>query len=199
MVESDREKPDNSLLWVISFICIFLSSVFEGDASFSFITIGVIILIFVAVRNIFHRKTNECESQSVETFEDGIYYFDLSMALGYLLSKNTFVLNTHWMKSDWPDEAKSTLCFAVICNDAFDVGADAEPIERDDIELLYRLIDHDENFGATAWCVHKRKEYLSTKITNQMRKSGWDFQKLIDSSSNVLLKDFRKGETRVIF
>lgn len=135
---------------------------------------------------------------TIEYGENGIFYFDPALALGYLLSKGLFVLNTHWVKIDWPIEAQNTMRFVVICNDLFDQGADGVSLDRDDIELLYRLYTDNNRYGVDAWCVHKRRAYPQNKTRDRLLNAGYDFERLINGSNEELLEIYRQGPTKII-
>lgn len=83
--------------------------------------------------------------------------FDLELALAILLLNGVLVVNSHWWKSDWPEDSKESFAIGVLCNDIFGPGADAEPVLLHEIRDLFDHFVIDPIWGPAVWCVNKRK------------------------------------------
>lgn len=126
------------------------------------------------------------------------YIFQTSGALAHLLLNEVIFLNTHWYRDDWPDDAKKTLVLAVNANDVFAWGcADAESIEKCEIETLYRLWTHEHHWGPAAWCIFKRKREPQAPVRKAMEGAGWNIEWLLSTTNEEILEKFRKGPTQV--
>lgn len=88
-----------------------------------------------------------------------------------------FINNGHW-NPNWP---KDCITVHVICNDIFAWGAaDAEDITYGELKELYEMWKKDENYGAAAWCVKKRKQMPQKPVEKTLRDQGiWDLDKLV--------------------
>lgn len=98
--------------------------------------------------------------------------------LTFLFNENVlFINNGHWDKS-WPTDK---ITVHVLCNDIFAWGcADAEDLAYSEIDELYEMYLKDENYGAAAFCIKKRKMRPQTPVKDQMDKAGiWDIEELL--------------------
>lgn len=136
---------------------------------------------------------------AIEYEEDGKFYFYPAMALGHLLSQDLFILNTNWMMGHWPEDAQKSIRLAVICNDLFASGADAEAMQHADVELLYRMYLKDPTYGTSAWCIHKRKKLPQFGFIKRMTEAGWDTNHLISVDRDTLLLPLRHGITDLVY
>ena len=84
--------------------------------------------------------------------------FEPSLALAYLLANDILIINDYWWKKDWPEDAKKMISFGVNCSDTFSYAcADAEELLFSEIENLCLHVKADSTWGATVWCIKKRK------------------------------------------
>lgn len=107
---------------------------------------------------------------------NGKEIFNIDQAIGFLILKGiiTFFQNS--------DEENKDCSFGVICSDVFVHAYDLEPIQNDEIEKLARMVIADDVWGATKWCILKRKEYPHKDMLENMISLGvWDFS--VDDTS----------------
>lgn len=102
--------------------------------------------------------------------------FDEERALALLLINEVVFLNCHWWEKEWPEDARNRASINVNCNDIFVWGcADAETINHEDIEPLYRMWIADPEWGAAKWCAMRRQQQPQTPVIDLMKKAGaWD-------------------------
>lgn len=98
-----------------------------------------------------------------------------------ILERVIFINNGWWMKEEnkpWPED-HTTL--HVGCNDIFAWGcADSEDITHSEISDLYEMWKKDNNFGAAAWCIKKRKQMPQEPVEKIFRKDAiWNLEELI--------------------
>lgn len=68
----------------------------------------------------------------------------------------------------------------VICSDTFSYAcADCETLDYDQIPVLYRMWQKDPLYGATAWCVVRRKEFPIKPVAGRMVERGYDVEALV--------------------
>jgi hypothetical protein len=103
-------------------------------------------------------------------------HFEAEPALALLLINDVVFLNSHWGKGDWPEAARKTTSLNVNCNDIFAWAcADAEPLQYDDIETVYRMWRSDPAWGAAKWCAIRRNQKPQPPVIAAMKKAGsWD-------------------------
>lgn len=102
--------------------------------------------------------------------------FEEERALALLLINEVVFLNSHHWESKWPLEARQRTSLNVNCNDIFAWGcADAETINYEDIESVYRAWRSDETWGTAKWCAFKRNQKPQQPVIEAMKKDGaWD-------------------------
>lgn len=85
--------------------------------------------------------------------------FEPHNALAYLLLNDILIVNDHWWKKDWPEEAQKSISFGVLCSDTFSYAcADAELLLFSELEDLYQHVIKDPTWGSIVWCIKKRKQ-----------------------------------------
>jgi hypothetical protein len=83
--------------------------------------------------------------------------FEEHLALALLLINEVVIINEHWWKEDWPEDAKKTFALAVYCNDTFTyASADAEQMYYEDLQEVYHHWLQNEMYGPIVWCCKKR-------------------------------------------
>lgn len=103
-------------------------------------------------------------------------YFEDSKALAVLLAEDVVFINEYHWKNEWPEEARKVIAVACNCNDVFAWGcADAEQVNHEDLEALYRAWLSDERWGPTKWCIRRRNQKPQGPVEKLMREAGvWD-------------------------
>lgn len=106
--------------------------------------------------------------------------FETEGALAHLLLNEVICLNSHWWEKEWPEAARKRTSLNVNCNDVFAWGcADAESIDFDEIETLYRMWTKDPSWGPAVWCLIKRNEMPQKPVEDRIRAGGiWDLDAL---------------------
>jgi len=105
--------------------------------------------------------------------------FEESMALAHLLMNEILILNTHWWKEEWPEDAQNTFAFAVNTNDTFYRGADAVEVKESELQSLYDHFLIDELYGSTVWAAKKLNLMPLEEIANRIRNNtNWDIDSL---------------------
>ena len=118
--------------------------------------------------------TAECIATALEIHEP-------EWLLAHLLFNDVVFLNTNWSEQEWSAEARDGVILLVNCNDCFGPYADCARIKLAEIEVLYRLWQHDPIYGSLAWVIAKRKErtWARKKIDARMAARGWDVEALV--------------------
>jgi hypothetical protein len=102
--------------------------------------------------------------------------------LAHLLINEVVFLNSH---NPWPNGLSGTwspegIGVNVICNDTFAYAcADCERLDYDQIPVLYKQWQREPIWGATAWCIARRKERPITPVVKLMTERGYDVDALI--------------------
>ena len=110
--------------------------------------------------------------------------FDENHAIGHLLREG-------WIFVTW--ENNQELSLAVNCNDIFAWGcADAEDLERKDLENLWKEYLADPKTGYIKWSSKKRNEKPQKPVIDWMKREGtWtnDLDNLPDNNYDSMLKN----------
>ncbi len=106
--------------------------------------------------------------------------FSEERALAAMLLAEAIFLNSNWSKDEWPADAKKTVAICVLTNDVFMWGcADAEVINYDEIEAVYRYWVKDRCWGTAIWATIRNKELPQKPVADSIRKGGiWDLDAL---------------------
>lgn len=100
--------------------------------------------------------------------------FEENKALALLLLNEVVILNEHWWKKDWPEDAQKTFALAVNCNDTFYYASgDAEQMDYEDLEDVYTYWNQNNHWGPTVWCCKKRGMMPLKKIYDAIQKDGF--------------------------
>ena len=85
----------------------------------------------------------------------------------FWLAVNDHIFFGSWNhdKGDWDDGAYP----AINCNDLFVPGADAEPLNAEDLDLYIEVVKRYPKHGSAAWCAVKR----SAKLWRRSGDSDW--------------------------
>ncbi len=93
--------------------------------------------------------------------------------LAALLTAEVVFLNSHWWKSEWPEDARKTTALCVNCNDVFAWAcADAEGLDYAEIEDLYDHWVRDPSWGAAVWCIKKRGQMPQKPVADKIQAGG---------------------------
>ncbi len=96
-------------------------------------------------------------------------------ALAAMLAADVLVLSDFWWRSDLPVDLAGTVSIAVVCNDVFEGGADAQPLTYPDVESLYRMWRRDPRFGPVAFAAARRNVLPQPRMLEAMVRDGtWD-------------------------
>ena len=99
--------------------------------------------------------------------------FDEAHAVSEMLASDVLMLNSHWWKDAWSDADKKITSIEVICNDVFVWGtADAEPMNYEDIEPLYKMWMTDRKWGSDKWCAVRRNLKPQQPVIDAMKKNN---------------------------
>lgn len=98
--------------------------------------------------------------------------FDEELALAHLLMNSVLIVNEWWWKEDWPPEAQKSFALAVNTNDIFCYGADAVPLNYDELEDLYTHWYQDPVWGYTVWAAKKLNLMPLKRITDRIEAAG---------------------------
>lgn len=114
--------------------------------------------------------------------------FEEEAALAHLLINEVVFLNSFWWKNkddpradgNWTKEESEFISVNVNCNDVFAWGcADAESLQYNEIENLYRMWVKDSAWGPAIWCMIKRNQMPQKPVEKIIREAGiWDLDKL---------------------
>jgi hypothetical protein len=97
-----------------------------------------------------------------------------------LLEDVIFCNNGWWYEEDGLPWQKDKVTLHVNCNDTFYyASADSEDITHGEINDLYEMWSKDNKYGATAWCVKKRKQKPLQLIIDEMTTLGYNIEELI--------------------
>lgn len=103
-------------------------------------------------------------------------YFDDQNALALLLLNEVVYLSSFWNESRAPAEIQGAISVSVLCGDLFYWGcADAESLPFAELESLYKMWKADPAWGASRWCILRRKQRPQAPIITMMKEAGrWD-------------------------
>lgn len=97
-----------------------------------------------------------------------------------LLNRGIVFVNNHWWRDDWSDERKNTFGIFLNINDVFAPASDAEEIFFDDLETIYALSKHEDNYhGLIIWAAKRRKRLPWSKVLKDFSEE--EKQDMIDS------------------
>ncbi len=104
--------------------------------------------------------------------------FEQELALATLLLAEKVFLNSPWWKEAWPEEARKSTCILAACNDIFAWGcADAEEVDRMELESLWKHHTADPTWGVVVWCLKKRRMLPQAPVRKIIEREGiWDLQ-----------------------
>lgn len=114
--------------------------------------------------------------------------FEKEGALAHLFVNSVIYVNNFWYEKEWPEDAQKCINIFVSCGDTFAYAcADAERLHYTEIEELYQMWKKDPSWGATAWCVKKRKERPISPVEKALRERGYDLDswELRDNTTNA--------------
>ena len=96
-----------------------------------------------------------------------------------LLNDHVFLTSYNSEKKDWDDGAYP----AINCNDLFVMGADAENLAAEDLDLYIEVMNKWPNAGDAAWCAVKR----SAKLWRSPDPSKWtgDYKEALDGITKL--------------
>ena len=102
-----------------------------------------------------------------------------------LLNDHVFLTSYNSEKKDWDDGTYP----AINCNDLFVMGADAENLAAEDLDLYIEVMKKWPNAGDAAWCAVKRAERLwrntdPSKWTDDYKEALEGVTKLLCSRGN---------------
>lgn len=124
--------------------------------------------------------------------------FEEEKAIAHLLVNEVIGMNTFWHMKDWPEAAQKATYFYVNCNDVFAWGcSDAENLDLDDLEELYRMWLKDPSRGADVWCIINRKQLPQRPVLERIKNGGiWDMDAL--KEEHGLRPNYYDGVSRIL-
>lgn len=107
------------------------------------------------------------------------YELEAEEMLLELLKDGVLMVNDHWWKEEWPEEARGTMGIFVLCSDLFAYAcADAEEVSMSELKDLYKLWKADPMYGPSTWCMIKRKQMPLPQVVARRIESGYDMAAL---------------------
>jgi len=136
-------------------------------------------------KEIYNYKITENEEYedgniTVEWEYDGDKEFEQELALSVLLLEKIVFINNFWWMKDWSKEQKSGFSINVNCNDVFAWGAaDAENLEFEELEDLFKHYKKDKHWGSSVWCIKKRGYLPQKPVYEAIQKEGiWNLDEM---------------------
>lgn len=105
--------------------------------------------------------------------DDGSIHCVEEKALEILLRDNILFSNEREFLNPDGTKGGSTVILYVNCNDVFAWAcADAEDLPHDEIGNLYKMHKANKRWGATIWCILRRKQKPQKPMEDLMKKDG---------------------------